>query len=120
MAQRIALTLHTLGGLTTAEIAAAFLVPNATMGQRLFRAKRKIKQAEVLGLLGLMLLHHSRRRARVGAKSELISLAEQNRALWDVKQIQEGTVLNPSKNLSLKSGWCGETAREIESICFKK
>ena len=41
--QRIALTLHTLGGLTTGEIAAAFLVPSTTMGQRLVRAKRKIK-----------------------------------------------------------------------------
>jgi RNA polymerase sigma-70 factor (ECF subfamily) len=138
--QQIALTLHTLGGLTTAEIAAAFLVPVTTMAQRLVRAKRKIKDAgipyyvppahllaerldtvltvlyliftegyaatagealirhalcadairicrvlellirqtqtdvppaqyaEVLGLLALMLLHHSRRMARVGSQ----------------------------------------------------
>ena len=45
--QRIALTLHTLGGLKTTEIAAAFLVPSATMSQRLVRAKRKIKQAGI-------------------------------------------------------------------------
>jgi RNA polymerase sigma-70 factor (ECF subfamily) len=40
---QVALTLRTLGGLTTPEIAAAFLVPEATMGQRLVRAKKKIK-----------------------------------------------------------------------------
>ena len=39
---RVALTLRTLGGLTTGEIARAFLVPEATMAQRLVRAKRKI------------------------------------------------------------------------------
>jgi RNA polymerase sigma-70 factor (ECF subfamily) len=44
---QVALTLHTLGGLTTAEIARAFLVPDATMGQRLVRAKRKIKAAGI-------------------------------------------------------------------------
>ena len=44
---RVALTLRTLGGLTTPEIAAAFLVPEATMGQRLVRAKRKIKVAGI-------------------------------------------------------------------------
>lgn len=44
---QVALTLNTLGGLTTAEIAKAFLVPKATMAQRLVRAKRKIKQAGI-------------------------------------------------------------------------
>jgi RNA polymerase sigma-70 factor (ECF subfamily) len=43
----VALTLRTLGGLTTSEIAAVFLVPEATMGQRLVRAKRKIKVAGI-------------------------------------------------------------------------
>ncbi len=165
--QQIALTLHTLGGLTTAEIAAAFLVPAPTMAQRLVRAKRKIKDAripyyvppahllaerldsvltvlyliftegyaatagdalirhelcddairlcrvlellirrsqpqtdvppeqyaEVLGLLAMMLLHHSRRHARVGAHGELILLGEQDRSLWDRRDIQEGLAL---------------------------
>lgn len=44
---QVALTLNTLGGLTTAEIAKAFLVPKTTMAQRLVRAKRKIKQAGI-------------------------------------------------------------------------
>jgi RNA polymerase sigma-70 factor (ECF subfamily) len=44
---QVALTLRTLGGLTTAEIARAFLVPEATMAQRLVRAKRKIRVARI-------------------------------------------------------------------------
>ena len=44
---QVALTLRTLAGLTTAEIARAFLVPEATMAQRLVRAKRKIAQAGI-------------------------------------------------------------------------
>jgi RNA polymerase sigma-70 factor (ECF subfamily) len=44
---QVALTLRTLGGLTTPEIARAFLVPEATMAQRLVRAKKKIKQAGI-------------------------------------------------------------------------
>jgi RNA polymerase sigma-70 factor (ECF subfamily) len=44
---QIALTLRTLGGLTTAEIAKAFLVPEATLAQRLVRAKRKIQDARI-------------------------------------------------------------------------
>jgi RNA polymerase sigma-70 factor (ECF subfamily) len=44
---QVALTLRTLGGLTTDEIARAFLVPEATMAQRLVRAKRKIKAAGI-------------------------------------------------------------------------
>jgi RNA polymerase sigma-70 factor (ECF subfamily) len=44
---RIALTLRLLGGLTVAEIAHAFLVPETTMAQRITRAKAKIKQARI-------------------------------------------------------------------------
>src|SRR5271156_2919417 len=44
---QIALTLRTLGGLTTTEIARAFLVPEATLAQRLVRAQRKIQQARI-------------------------------------------------------------------------
>jgi RNA polymerase sigma-70 factor, ECF subfamily len=44
---QVALTLRTLGGMTTREIARAFLVPEATMAQRLVRAKRKIKVAGI-------------------------------------------------------------------------
>jgi RNA polymerase sigma-70 factor (ECF subfamily) len=46
-AAQVALTLRLLGGLTTAEIAAAFLVPEATMAQRLVRAKAKIRDARI-------------------------------------------------------------------------
>jgi RNA polymerase sigma-70 factor (ECF subfamily) len=46
-AAQVALTLRLLGGLTTAEIAHAFLVPEATMAQRLVRAKSKIREAGI-------------------------------------------------------------------------
>jgi RNA polymerase sigma factor (sigma-70 family) len=152
----IALTLRAVGGLTTAEIARAFLVPEATMAQRISRAKASIKQsgipfrmpdpaerasrlaavlhvlylvfsegyttsggatlhradlsdeairltralhallpedAEVAGLLALMLLTDARRAARSGPDGELIPLDEQDRTLWDGGLIEEGVAL---------------------------
>lgn len=150
---RVALTLRTLGGLETPEIARAFLVKDSTMAQRLVRAKKRIKEAkipyevpspramperlgavlsvlylvfnegyhasggwslvrvdladeairlarlisdlmpdaaEARGLLALMLLHHSRRRARLDARGDLVVLEEQDRSAWDRAQIEEG------------------------------
>jgi RNA polymerase sigma factor (sigma-70 family) len=152
----IALTLRAVGGLTTAEIANAFLVPEATMAQRISRAKQSIwaskvlfraptpqerterlpavlhvlylifsegytssigarlqrldlareairltrgalallpENAEVAGLLALMLLTDARRPARTGPCEELIPLDKQDRHLWDRAEIAEGTEL---------------------------
>lgn len=150
---RCGLALRTLGGLSTREIARAFVEPEATTAQRLVRAKKKIRearipyevpareklpervdtvlsvlylifnegyastdapsllrpdlvaeairlarltvellpeQAEARGLLALMLLTDSRRAARLSAAGEFVPLEEQDHALWNRAQIEEG------------------------------
>ena len=150
---QVALTLREVCGLTTEEIARAFLIPPPTLAQRIVRAKGKIRDAkipyevpsqaelpdrldsvlrviylvfnegyaassgeslirhdlaeeairlgrlllellpepEVQGLLALMLLHESRRRARTSPTGDLILLEDQDRSLWNRSQIAEGT-----------------------------
>jgi RNA polymerase sigma-70 factor (ECF subfamily) len=162
---QVALTLRTLGGLQTEEIARAFLVPAATMAQRLVRAKRKIRDAgipysvpdtyemparldavltviylifnegyaptqggtpvrtdlcaeairlgrllrilmgprppsEATALVALMLLHDSRREARLDAAGDIVVLEEQDRNKWNQQQIDEAL---PLVNEALKS-----------------
>ncbi len=152
---RAALTLREVCGLTTEEIARAFLTTPPTIAQRIVRAKARIRderipyqvpsgpelperlgavlavvyllfnegyaasagpaltrselsaeairlgrvlfellpEPEVMGLLALMLLHESRRAARVGADGELVLLEQQDRATWDQALIREGVAL---------------------------
>ena len=153
---QMALTLREVCGLTTEEIARAFLTAPSTLAQRIVRAKNKIKVAripyevpgrgelpdrldtvlrvvylvfnegyaassgesltrhdlsgeairlgrllaelmpdepEVTGLLALMLLHESRHAARASADGDIVLLDDQDRSLWDARQIAEGAAL---------------------------
>jgi predicted RNA polymerase sigma factor len=106
---RVALTLRLLGGLTTKEIARAFLVAEPTIAQRIVRAKRTRPalcddalrlgrtlvaiapdEPEVHGLLGLMELTASRSAARTGPSGEPVRLADQDRSRWDRLLIGRG------------------------------
>jgi RNA polymerase sigma-70 factor (ECF subfamily) len=151
----MALTLREVCGLTTEEIARAFLSTPSTLAQRIVRAKAKIRDAhipyevppptelldrldtvlrviylvfnegysassgtvltradlsreairlgrllvqllpepEVIGLLALMLLHESRRRARTSSTGDLVLLEQQDRSLWNRDYIRQGVEL---------------------------
>ncbi|MHA3946901.1 DUF6596 domain-containing protein [Cellulomonas bogoriensis] len=87
----VALTLRAVGGLTTAQIARAYLVPEAI---RLTRGlARLLDHPEVCGLLALMLLHQARRDARTTADGALVPLADQDRTRWDTALIAEGVTI---------------------------
>jgi RNA polymerase sigma-70 factor, ECF subfamily len=159
---QVALTLREICGLTTEEIARAFLVTPATLAQRIVRAKAVIRdkaipyqvpasqelparlgavllvvylifnegftaettgtelnreairlgrllldllpEPEVMGLLGLMLLHESRRAARTSSDGDLILLEQQDRSLWNREQIAEGNSLTESALQSRRFG----------------
>jgi RNA polymerase sigma-70 factor (ECF subfamily) len=164
---QVALTLREICGLTTEEIARAFLVTPATLAQRIVRAKAVIRdkaipyqvpasqelsdrlgavllvvylifnegysaettgaelsneairlgrllldllkihfidEPEVMGLLGLMLLHESRRAARTTPDGDLILLEQQDRSLWNREQISEGIALTESALRSRRFG----------------
>jgi RNA polymerase sigma-70 factor (ECF subfamily) len=152
---QVALTLREVCGLTTEEIARAFLTPAPTLAQRIVRAKAKIRDAripyqvpaaaelpdrldavlrviylvfnegyaassgasltrhdltgeairlarllvgllpepEAIGLLALMLLHESRRDARISPTGDLVLLEDQDRSLWNRDYITEGSAL---------------------------
>jgi len=99
----VALTLKTLCGLSVKEIARAFFSSSAAIEQRLTRddfALEAIRLARVLhhllphsnvgGLSALLLLHDSRRCARVSSRQSFIPLQAQDRSLWDQALILEG------------------------------
>ncbi len=86
---------------------------------RLARILREVMpgQPEVDGLLGLMLLHHSRRASRVDAAGEMVLLADQDRSTWDRGAIEEGLELArralaaPPGAYALQAGIAAEHAK---------
>src|SRR6266566_6718455 len=98
---RTALTLRLLGGLTTEEIARAFLVPTATIAQRIVRAKRTLAAARVpfeaprgadlaARLVALLEIQASRAWARTTPSGQPILLFDQDRGRWDRLLIGRG------------------------------
>ena len=63
-----------------------------------------LQEPEVMGLLGLMLLHESRRAARTSVDGDLILLAQQDRSLWNRDQVAEGIALTESALRSRRFG----------------
>lgn len=61
-----------------------------------------VPDAEIYGVLALMLLHDSRRQARQDANGDLITLEEQDRTLWDQTQIKAGIEVRPVRELPPK------------------
>src|SRR5262249_5668063 len=85
-------------------------------------AKLMPDEAEVIGLLALMLLHDSRREARMGGDRELVLLEDQDRSLWDGREIATGlglleraTRLGPPGPYTLQAAIAGEHARAASS-----
>jgi RNA polymerase sigma-70 factor (ECF subfamily) len=173
---QVALTLSLVGGLTTPEIARGFLVEEATLAQRLVRAKRKIRdagiplrvppqhllperlrtvfaaiylifnagygppvrrelcgeairlaavlatlmpdEAEAHGLHALLLLQDARRDARVSHDGELVLLAEQDRALWDEHEVEQGR-RSLERALSLRATGVYQLQAAIASLHFE-
>ena len=91
---RVALTLRLVGGLTTGEIARAYLVAESTVAQRIVRAKRIIEEKQLPYVVperaALLELQSSRVWARSGASRTLVLLADQDRARWDRLLIRRG------------------------------
>src|SRR5258708_6964620 len=87
---QVALTMRTVCGLTTAQVARAFLVTEEAI--RLCRLLDALmpQRGEIKGLLALMLLHDARRASRQTAGGDIVLLEEQDRGLWDFLRIAEG------------------------------